>query len=259
MPVGGYPYGGAGWGPVKMVTMQTWVQSLTPGTRAFAGVLRDGDLAAPVPPCPGWTLADLADHLGGIYQWAAHAISEGTPDAQLKSAPSGRADLVEWYLGHADRLIQLLQTTPADAPAWGFGPKPRTVAFWARRQTHETDMHLWDAKASQGEAHAIPAGRALDGLDEVLTVFFPRQVRLNRIQRLAQTVELDPGLGARRRFVLFGDGVGAPPEQVAATVHGPAVSLLLLVWKRIGLDDATLRISGDSLAAAAVLGQRLTP
>ena len=241
--------------------MQQWVQQVASSTREFAAVLADGDPSAAVPSCPGWTLADLGDHLGGIHQWAMHAIREGTPDGDIQGAPSDRTGLARWYQEHAGRLIDVLSSTSADAPAWGFGPKPRTASFWARRQMHETDMHLWDAQVSQGSDQSIELRieheRALDGIDEVLTVFFPRQVRLGRMPPLAHAVALDSGTGAR--FVLHGDGGDPPPDPPGTTVHGPADVLLLLLWKRIGLDDARLRISGDGAVARDVLGAKLTP
>lgn len=55
---------------------------------------------------------------------AAHAVVERTPD--------GRPE--------------------PDAPAWTFDPTDPTASFWRRRQVHETAMHLWDARASQGVA-----------------------------------------------------------------------------------------------------------
>ncbi len=249
--------------------MRPWIEDLNRGTREFSGVLASGDLTAAVPACPGWTLADLAGHVGGIYQWAAHAITEGTPDAQLEPAPVGRASLVDWYDGQAGRLIDLLSNLPPDVPAWTFGPRPRTVAFWARRQAHETRMHLWDAMQSQGGLHQIDCRSALDGLDEVFIVFFPRQVRLGRTLPLSHPVALipddDAGRGdgfvvSRDRFVFSGDGAGpAATADPAASISGPADALLLLLWKRIGLDDVRLRVSGDAAIAAAFWNAKLTP
>jgi uncharacterized protein (TIGR03083 family) len=246
-----------------MVTMQQWVQRLDSDTHEFAGVLASGDLEAAVPSCPGWCLADLADHVGCIYQWAAHAIRERTPDAQVQSAPHDRSSLVQWYRDHAGQLLHLLSSTPADAPAWGFGPKPRMVSFWARRQAHETDMHLWDARASQGQSHSFNSDRALDGIDEVLTVFVPRQVRLRRMPPFTETLALEAEVvseqTAPHRFILHGDGTGSYAGQPAAAVYGPPDALLLLLWKRIGLADARIRVTGDGQVAEAVLNQRLTP
>jgi uncharacterized protein (TIGR03083 family) len=251
-----------------MGAMQRWIDQLAAECSRFTEVLAEGDLDAVVPSCPGWSLADLADHLGGVYQWAAHAITHGTPDGVAEPAPRDRAGLTQWYSGHAAALLGLLGSHGADDPAWGFGPKPRTVAFWARRQLHETAIHHWDACASQGQTVALDEHLALDGVDEVLTVFFPRQVRLGRMAPLTHSLALDSvpgGAGADgsapSRFVLAGDGTAGPGADVApdARVAGPAEALLLLLWNRTTLDDARLTVTGDRLAAAHVLGAGIVP
>ena len=184
---------------------------------------------------------------------------------------------MDWYRGHAAHLVDVLSGTPADAPVWSFGPKPRTAAFWRRRQAHETGIHLWDAWLSQGQDLPIEPGRALDGVDEVRTVFFPRQVRLGRIAPLQHTLALrasstsdgpherrdalDGGEPAPATVVFSGDGSAGAGDQGEpdAIVDGPPDALLLLVWKRIELDDARLRITGDPAVAKTVLSQALTP
>lgn len=104
---------------------------------AFAAV----DPAAAVPSCPGWTVADLALHLGTGERWAA-AIKAVDPDE----------------------------------PCWNFAPVEQLAGFWSRRRLHETAVHLVDALQSVGGTgvEAIPAEVAADGVDEVFTVFLPR-------------------------------------------------------------------------------------
>jgi uncharacterized protein (TIGR03083 family) len=229
----------------------------------FALLLAEGDLQAPVPPCPGWQLADLGAHLGRIHQWANHAVVEGNPDNVPTPTPADRDGLVEWYRQASGTLLTTLTNTDPAEPAWGFGPHPRTAAFWYRRQAHETAVHLWDAAASQGDSIPVDAELAADGVDEAVTFFFPRQVRLGRIPALTGSLALSTeGIGAGRRWVLAGDGVGpasASDAVALATVHGPAEALYLLIWRRIGLDDLRLTIEGDRDAAVGVLNAGVTP
>ena len=56
-----------------------WPRLLRGATDDFADILATSDLAATVPTCPGWTLADLGNHLRGVHLWAAHAVTEGDP------------------------------------------------------------------------------------------------------------------------------------------------------------------------------------
>jgi len=249
-----------------------YLPRLEQDTDRFAQLLAEGDLQAPVPPCPGWRLADLGAHLGQIHQWANHAVVAGNPDADPTSAPTDRAGLVEWYRDTADTLLSTLKSTDPARPTWGFGPRPRTVSFWYRRQAHETAIHLWDAAASQGATVDLDTRFAEDGIDEVASVFFPRQVRLGRIPALGRSlalscVELDEagprfGVGSGRRWVLTGDGEGpasAAEADAQATVRGPAQTLLLLIWGRADLDHPNLMVDGDRDAAIAVLTAGVTP
>jgi uncharacterized protein (TIGR03083 family) len=220
----------------------------------FAEVLATGDLDAPVPACGPWRLTDLAQHLGGIHRWARTAVVEGRPgDEAAADAPATRDALLAWFRDGADALLATLRSTDPDTPCWTFGPRPRTAAFWFRRQAHETAVHAGDAAASQGHLRPYGADLALDGIDEIVGVFVPRQVRLGRIPPLPATLALAPHEGGR--WTLDDDAGGAP----GATVAGPAEVLLQLLWHRIPLDDARLAVSGDRAAAAAVLGMALTP
>jgi uncharacterized protein (TIGR03083 family) len=238
-----------------------YLVELESATTRFARILAEGDLDAPVPSCPDWTLFQLADHLGEIHQWANHAVVAGNPDADTTPAPTDRSALVDWYQEAAGTLLTTLRATPVDAPAWGFGPKPRTVAFWHRRQVNETTMHLWDACNSQSLPMIIPDVLALDGIDEVVRMFFPRQVRLGRIPALERSVALrTDGPSGPVRWVIAGDGTGsADPAKADVTVSGPAETLLFLVWRRTGTDNPQLAIQGDEALVRAVLDSPITP
>ena len=109
-----------------------------------------------------------------------------------------------------------------------------------RRQAHETVLHTVDAAESQGTVTSLDPALALDGVDEVVTMFFPRQLRLGRTALLPATLGLAPTEGGH--WVLGGAG---DPD---ATVSGPAEAVLLLLWHRIGLDDPRLTVSGSRAA-----------
>jgi uncharacterized protein (TIGR03083 family) len=232
-----------------------WIAELDRATSSFASVLDDGDLEAAVPACPGWTLRELADHLGGVHHWARHAVVEGNPQGSTEPAPRERADLAAWYRGNAERLVRTLAETPEDAPVWSFGPEPHTAAFWRRRQVHETTMHLWDAQASQGRRTELDPAVALDGLDEVAHVFYPRQVHLGRTAPLPAGLRLEATDAADHPGIALGDGP-------AVTLEGPAATLLLLLWHRVDLDEAGergVRVDGDRAQVAHLLDHAITP
>jgi uncharacterized protein (TIGR03083 family) len=238
------------------LTPDAHLAHLARASDAFAACLETGDLDAPVPGCPGWRLTDLAHHLGGIHRWARAAVVDGTPTERNFDGPVDRGPLVGWVRAGATELVETLRATDPATPCWTFGSEPRTAAFWFRRQAHETVMHTRDAAASQGVAEPVEPDVALDGIDEIVTMFFPRQVRLGRTAPLDAALALAPDEGGR--WVVAGDGTdhSAAPD---ATVSGPAAAVLLLLWHRVELDDPRLTISGSRAAADDVLAAALTP
>lgn len=246
------------WTPLRPASALTYLES---AAGAFATTLAGGDLAAPVPTCPGWDLRTLAHHLGQVHRWARGAIVEGHPDTPEVTAPDGRAELAGWYRDGADQLLDTLRRVEPARPCWTFGPEPRTAAFWFRRQAHETTTHLLDAVlATAGQLPALDPELALDGIDEVVGLFFPRQVRLGRIAPLPDPVALVSAEGPR--WILAGDGAGSGPAgdaPAAVEVHGPSDALLALLWRRTYPGDGRLRVFGDPAVLDAVLGVALTP
>lgn len=219
-----------------------WIDLLESATSRFAEVLETGDLAAPVPACPGWTLADLGEHTRWVHAWAAHAVTAGSPDGDTSPVGTGRDALVASYRAAASTLLDVLRRTAPDEQVWTFGPETSS-SFWRRRQTHEVTMHLCDALASQGrEAEWLVAPElAWDGVNEVLTLFYPRQVKLGRTRPLAGTVRL-VATDLDDRAVDLGES--EPVAELAA----PAADLLLMLWNR----KPTVGPAADLLAATAV-------
>ena len=241
-----------------MITPEQGQRHLARMVATITELLATADLAAPVPSCPGWTVADLVVHLGETHLWARHAIVAGNPAAPDPGSPTGDHEaLPGWYRGTAEALLSTLRSVDPEAPAWTFGPRPRTAAFWSRRQAHEASMHGWDLGAAVGLDVGYDEELALDGIDEVVTMLFPRQVRLGRMPPLAASLEIRPD-GSNAGWTLAGDGSnpGGSPD---AVLGGPAPALLLLLWGRVGLSDPRLRLTGDEEAGRAILGARLVP
>jgi uncharacterized protein (TIGR03083 family) len=226
--------------------MHDWVALLRQGTDRFAAVVADSDPDAPVRHCPGWTLRDLADHLGGVHQWAAHAVVACSPDLTPEPAgPRDAAALADWYRGHAAHLVDVLASRPADAPAWAMVESNRTAGFWRRRQVHETTLHLWDAEDAVGDPSPLDPTLAWDGIVEVVEVVYPRQVRLGRISPLPGRLELVASDGPWRCSL----GTGEPHE-----LHASAEVLLRLLWHR-----ADPEAEGVDPGTALLLAGALTP
>ncbi|WCD84871.1 hypothetical protein KPP03845_101194 [Streptomyces xanthophaeus] len=134
---------------------------------------------AQVPTCPQWRIADLLRHTGSVHRWAAAYVAEARRDPVPFPDPPELtgAELFAWFrAGHAD-LVRTLQEAPADVQCWTFLPTapPSPLAFWARRQAHETAVHRMDAESALGaEFSPVDPVFAEDGVDELLTGFHAR-------------------------------------------------------------------------------------
>jgi uncharacterized protein (TIGR03083 family) len=221
----------------------------TGGARLGAAAERAG-LDAPVPGCPLWKIRELLRHTGYVHRWASGYVTHGYQeevdrygeDEVLRAGP-GDGELVGWFRdGHA-ALVRSLRAAGPALSCWTFLDAPSPLAFWARRQAHETAIHRADAESAGGElVTPYPAAFAADGIDELLVGFASRRgVRgpARRLQvRATDTgdewlAEVGAGTTARR-------GVG----DADCVVAGPASDLYLLLWNRLA-DGGSVTVTGD--------------
>ncbi|MGW1768658.1 maleylpyruvate isomerase family mycothiol-dependent enzyme [Streptomyces sp. NPDC002073] len=207
---------------------------------------------APVPVCPGWRVAELLRHTGAVHRWAARFVADGLPDAvPLLDGPElDGAELVAWYREQSGALTELLSTTPADRQCWTFLPTapPSPLAFWARRQAHETTIHRMDAEAALGrEFTAVEPRFAEDGVDELLTGFHARprsRVRTAGEPKVLRVRAADTGavwsvhLSAEPARTVLDDAGPADCE-----ITGTADWLYPALWNRLPLTGP--QVTGD--------------
>ena len=143
---------------------------------ALAEAAERAGLDASVATCPDWRVRDLVGHQGQVHRWAATYVSTGRTDTDvpLEEVPAD-AELLSWFRdGHAF-LVDSLTHAPADLEAWSFLPAPSPLAFWARRQAHETTIHRADAESAVGAQLDVEPALAVDGIDELLFGFYSRK------------------------------------------------------------------------------------
>ncbi|AEG44727.1 maleylpyruvate isomerase N-terminal domain-containing protein [Isoptericola variabilis] len=230
---------------------------------AFLDGTRTADLSARVPACGRWRTRNLVEHLARIHHWAAAQAS------RTRETPLGRGpfDLPELYERCARELLETLDAVGPDAESStlvGRGP----ARFWRRRQVHETLVHLHDLRAAAlGSAEAVAAEHPIDvgpevwadTVDEVVTMFQPRQVRLGRTEPLARTVALT-ATDVGTSWVLGAHEDGRDASQApAATVAAPARELALVLWRRLTPEQSRVVVDGDRSALDHALAARITP
>jgi uncharacterized protein (TIGR03086 family) len=136
---------------------------LTPATQAMALLLADiGDdqLAAPTP-CPGATVADLLDHVGGLcLAFTGAAAKDPATGSQAPSADGSRLD-PDWRTRIPERLDRLAAAWRDDG-AWAGLTKaggvdlPGEVA--GRVAANEVVVHGWDLARATGHDYACESG-----------------------------------------------------------------------------------------------------
>src|SRR6266568_8509010 len=117
----------------------------------FYATADGADPAGPVPGCPDWTIGDLVWHLGECHWFWGTDIERraSVPDEieQVKpERPPRYSAVIAWGRAQADRMIQLLETTPDDVPVWTWAidSSDHNVGFIRRHQVQEAAVHRWD-------------------------------------------------------------------------------------------------------------------
>ncbi len=210
------------------------------------------ELDAPVPHCPGWRVRELVRHTGGVHRWAAAYVGGARPRPMedeetraIMAPPDDDGALIGWFREGHSSLVKTLEAAPPDLHCWSFLPAPSPLAFWARRQAHETAIHRADAQGAGGAVsrHAPPL--AADGVDELLLGFASRRNGKLRADP-PRTIHLHAtDTGADWLVRVEPDRIDVSPEAGDAdwSVAGPASDLYLLLWNRRGTDG--LQVQGD--------------
>lgn len=219
------------------------------------------DLAATVPSCPGWTLRDLVEHLGGVHRWAREAVATGAAPERARSTdpldeppPEAPDALARWFGDGAIALANALDAAGPDAPTWTpFPIDAPTVAVWIRRQGQETMLHRWDAELAVTVPRVLDPMLASDGIDEYLSVVLPRLVQRDGRELPAGRVHLHcTDVAGEWTVEVSGDRlvVDRAHAKGDAAVRGSAEHLLLALWGR-PVPEGSVEVLGDESVGRA--------
>ncbi|MEU9795246.1 maleylpyruvate isomerase family mycothiol-dependent enzyme [Streptomyces sparsogenes] len=236
-----------------------FIDALDRDGRLLADAAEQAGPDAQVPTCPEWRVRDLLAHIGMVHRWAARNVSEKLTEfapPQPGQEPDD-ADLTPWFRDGHRALVKALTEADPQAPYFTFLPAPSPLAFWARRQAHETAIHRVDAESALGKGPS-PVGPAFaaDGLGELLTGFHGRERSRVRTEE-PRTLRLRATDAEVVWTVRLSDGVPRAEADDAGDadceLSGPVEELYLTLWNRLPL--AGLRATGD-LALAELWRER---
>jgi uncharacterized protein (TIGR03083 family) len=211
------------------------------------------DLDAPIPTAPKWTMRQLLQHMGEVHRWAATTVAEEriAPIRKIEGVAGPLPhddDLLDWFReGHAN-LVATLRSAKPDTECWTFLPARSPLAFWARRQAHETGIHRADAESPSGRITPYPPDLASDGVEEMLFGFLNRKPTDERGDPAGSLQLHASDTGQDWLVAMDTQGADTAREAGDATcsVTATASDLLLLVWNRRTADG--LDVSGDRSA-----------
>lgn len=213
-----------------------------------------GALGDAVPSCPGWTGADLAQHVAEVYLHKAETMRRGEWPRPWPPA-LGADPLAALDRAYTELTAEFAARKP-DEPALTWYRPDQTVGFWIRRMAQETVIHRVDGELAAGVAPtAIPSDLAVDGIDEVLTSFltyasveFPEElgdhlescdgstVRIDTAEA-SWLVQLGPGAVTVER------GAADAAADAEAVVRGTEDAVLRWLWRRV--DNSAVELDGN--------------
>lgn len=145
-------------------------------------------LDAPVPSCPGWTVASIIAHLmGGVYARRLETIrlrpsvpqtrdphDLGLPESVTRwlassnhDAATAPPDVIDSFAAVVNQVESELYTLDPDEPLATWWPPMQTAAFFQRRLAHENAIHRWDVQLAHHLTEPIEPELATDGIDEM--------------------------------------------------------------------------------------------
>jgi len=233
-----------------------YVDAVRRDAAALLSAARAADPAAPITACPEWAPIDLVWHMGEVHRFWCTVVAErlAEPPADWPpERPGTDAEVIAFAEESASLLpAALAAADPADA-VWTWSSQ-QDVAFVQRRMAQETAVHRVDAERAAGSDHRIDADLAADGIDEFLTFFLPYAAK--GAPPLGGSVHLhctdaagDVGgewtvrPGPDAALVVSRDHIKAD-----TALRGPAHDLLMVLWRRNGLD--AVEVLGDADLAA---------
>lgn len=245
-------------------------QALTDHTERLAECARAAGSEALIPTCPGWTMTNLAEHVGQTLHWVSEIIEDRITDpSQLPSTdtavlPAEPQSWPTWLSDAAARAAAACSDAALEAQVFNPAGDDRTGArFWLRTLLFETVIHGFDAAEAAGEHYDIDADIAAALITNHLAMLTSPGWAAGRpdsaaaLRGAGETLHWratdEPSVGNSDEWSVerHPDGAGWQHRADAAadvTVQGSARSLLLVLTRRLPLTNGRatdVDIDGD--------------
>jgi uncharacterized protein (TIGR03083 family) len=216
-----------------------------------------GHLDASIEHCPGWTMADLVQHLIEVQWFWATVVEQRLQERPSEGRPTNLDPtlLVERFVEGSRHLTRVLGDCDQGTKVYTWAPQEQNVAFVTRHQVQEIVVHHWDAAHAVGVEFDVDTDVAADSIEEFLT--FSVSNDADPMDPPGASLEGSLGLrctdvnrswtvldGDTLSTVRFVDGI----DPGTAHLEGTASDILLWLYSRVEL-------GGEERAAE--LGRRL--
>ncbi|MEY9864498.1 uncharacterized protein (TIGR03083 family) [Catenulispora sp. GAS73] len=224
---------------------------------------------AAVPTTPKWTITELVEHMGQTQNWVAEIIERRITDptqlpTELAVLPTDRREWQAWLSESAQRAASACSDDALDAPVFNAAADERSgTRFWMVGLVSEAVVHGFDAANAAGRPADVDvdADIAAALISHHLAMLTSPTWEMQRsesahairgtgqsLQWLATDVAGDEGAWFVEQLP---DGATWRPgaQQADVTVTGPALSLLLILTRRLPLADreaTKVSIDGDT-------------
>jgi uncharacterized protein (TIGR03083 family) len=130
-----------------------------------------GHLDEPIEHCPGWTLADLVQHLTEVQWFWSTVVEQRLLERPQDGRPTeiDQSELVDRFIRGAQHLVHVLEESDPGTQVYTWAPQQKNVAFVTRHQVQEAVVHHWDVARAAGVVFNVDPAVAADSIEEFLT------------------------------------------------------------------------------------------
>jgi uncharacterized protein (TIGR03083 family) len=218
----------------------------------FANVMSTMARDEEIPSCPGWSVVDLAEHLGLIHRWAEELVRKRAPERIPRVASLENRDVVrpEWIEDGGRQLVTTLLGADPQDEMWAWGGDQH-VRFWSRRQLHETLVHRMDLELAAQRSPRAETPVVIDAIDEFLCNFendAKKSPGLSSLRGNGEQLAFRPSDSPMMWSITFdedGFQVSDDAADFDAELTGTSIDLLLAILGRRGVDEGPVEVNGD--------------